>query len=352
MWKYVLGLFAVVVALGVYIVLSSGVSERPENAVIKAVHYVGISVNDLEKSSELYETAFGLTRVRSSTLENEPAIDALVGRQGVSANTRLLRSSNAQLRLMAFQGNRDDIDNIPPQEVKGPGFAHVCVQVNQKNQAYDKFLAGGAEAIGDKEMVQLNSRNPVYYAYARDPDNTIFEVEHVDIDALNLETPPKNDYRMRHVALASPDIDASVEFYSVLLEQDRPRRLGRFMAMEGEKFDAVSGLPGTKLKMAFFQLRNMELEIAQYLSHPTEAPVNPRPLEANGYNMIVFEVSSLNAAKKLLVKAGGAVVTDILPMDEGQIFFARDLDNNLLGFQMLEDNSPLSAVQFTDNGMN
>lgn len=352
MLKFILGVVAVLLSAVTYLVLTSGVSERPENPIVKGIHYVGISVADLEQSSQLYEESFGLTSVRSSELSNEPAIEALAGRKGVVAKTRLLRSSNGQLRLMAFQGGVDGVANVSRQEVKGPGFAHVCLQVNQKTEAYDKFLAGGAEPIGAKEMVQLNPRNPVYYAYARDPNDTIFEVEHVDVEALELDTPPKNDYRMRHIALASPDIDRSVDFYSVLLEQDRPRRLGRLFAMEGEKFDDVSGLPDTKLKMAFFQLRNMELEIAQYLSHATKAPATPRPLEAMGYNMIVFEVTDLKAAKALLLKAGGTVVIESSPMDEGVLMFGRDVDNNLLGFQVLPENSELSAAQFTNNGIN
>lgn len=351
MLKYFAGSVLLVLLVAIYWFMSTGVSPRPESPIIRGVHYVGISVNDLEQAATLYQNAFNLTPVLSETLQNEEVLDSLVGRVGVHAKTRLMRSSNGQLRLMEFQGVPETIKNTPRQEVKGPGFAHVCLQVNQNTKAYNKFLAGGAEPFGSPEMLQLNSRNPVYYAYARDKNDTIFEVEHVDVEALQLDKPPKNDYRMRHIALASPDIDRSVEFYSILLEQEHPRRLGRLLPLSGDKVDGVSGLPDAKLKMAFFQMRNMELEIAEYLSHPTEKPSTGRPLEANGYNMIVFEVDNMQAAKALLLKAGASIVSESLSIDGGPIMFARDLDGNLLGFQVLPKESPLSAAQFVDNGI-
>ena len=325
--------------------------ERPENPVVRGVNYVGITVSDIDKSSALFAEAFDLKAVQNTPNRSEPLIDNLAGRDGVEFKSRVLRSSNAQLRLMQFSSPSNQAKDTPYVEVKGPGIAHVCVQVDSETMAYDKFLDGGATTVGAPEMVQLSSRNPVHYAYARDHDNTMFEVEHVDIAALNLPEPPKNKYRMRHVALASPDIDRLVDFYSVLLEQKNPRRLGRWFAMSGEKFDMVSGLPGTKLKMAFFQVRNMELEIAQILSHPTETPATPRPIDALGHNMIVFDVSDMSAARQKLIQAGGTVVSEPAPMDGGQIMFGRDPDGTLLGFQTLDASAVLSAQNFKDNGI-
>ena len=235
--------------------------------------------------------------------------------------------------------------------VNGPGIAHVCYQVNKTTGAYQTFLDSGARALGSVAMVQLSERNPVEYAYALDSDGIMFEVEHVDVSQLDLEQPPANDYRIRHVSLASPDIDSLVAFYGVLLGDQDARRIGRWLKLSGDKADQVSGLPGTELEMAWYQTRNLELEIVQYHSHPTERPANPRPLNAPGYNMIVFEVADLQAARESLLAAGGTTVTDVAPMDGGSIFFGRDPDGNLLGFQTTPPDAVVSSQNFDGNGI-
>lgn len=321
---------------------------RAENPVILGVNYVGIAVSDIDRSSKLLETAFGFSKIQDTSSRTEAAVQS-VSPEASSFSSRLLRSSNAQIRLMQFDRPSAAAQDSAMVAVNGPGIAHVCAQFDKELGAYEKFLAGGAKHVGAKNMVQLSSRNPVYYAYARDHDQTMFEVEHVDIAALNLASPPKHRSRIRHVALASPDIERALDFYSVLLEQEKPRRLGRWLPMSGESFDAVSGLAGTRLKMAFFQVRNMELEIAQYLSHPTETPAQPRPIDALGHNMIVFDVSSIEAARAKLLDAGGSIAAEAT-MDGEPILFGRDPDGTLLGFQQLDAKHPLSAQNFAGNG--
>ncbi|MEM7360854.1 MAG: VOC family protein [Pseudomonadota bacterium] len=328
-----------------------GEPSRVENPIIRGIHYVGLTVSDLDQASKLLSDSFDLAAVENEAINNSTVIDTLAGRSGVSINSRLMRSVNGQLRLMQFADPSEAAGQTLRTEVYGPGFSHACFQVNHETQAYQNFLAGGGTHVGSEDMVQLNPRNPVYYAYARNQDETMFEIEHVDVAKLDLPEPPKNKYRFRHIALASPDIDRLVKFYSVLLEYENPRRLGRLFAMSGEKFDDVSGLSDAALKMAFFDVRNMELEIAQITSHPTDSPTSPRPLDALGYNMIVFDVTDLAAAKEKLLAAGGSVITEPTAMDGGQIFFGRDIDSNLLGFQVLEAGSPLSAQNFADNGI-
>ncbi len=327
-----------------------GVSVRPDNAVIIGINYVGITVSDLDRATQLYTESFGVKEVQSVDLRTEALIDAVIGREDIQFKTRLLRSSNAHLRLFEFQNSSVEAKDTAFVPVNGPGIAHVCVQVDQLTEAYPRFLAGGGTAVGAEDMTQLNPRNPVFYAYARDQDQTMFEIEHVDIAKLNLDKPVKNKYRIRHVALASPDIDRIRGFYSVLLEQKKPRRLGRWFRLKGDKFDDVSGLPKSEIEMAFFNVRNMELEIAQYYSHPTTLPASPRALDALGHSIIVYDVSNIDAAREKLIKAGGVVVHEAISMDGMPMLVGRDPDGNLLGFQPLAKSSPLSSKHFDGDG--
>ncbi|GAB5385886.1 MAG: hypothetical protein Alis3KO_30090 [Aliiglaciecola sp.] len=324
---------------------------RVNNPIVRGVDYVGVSVSDLEKSSRLYAEATNLTSVSKKQFDNHPVINALAGRQGVRAKTHMMESVNAQLRFMQFSPPSEQATSTPHVEVFGPGIAHVCYQVAQETQTYQTFLANGSEPVGDPEMVHLNPRNPVYYAYARDHDKILFEVEHVDVAALDLAQPPKNKYRIRHVSLATPDMERLVAFYSTLLETENPRRAGSWIKLAGDKLDKISGETDSKIEMAWFQIRNLELEIIQYHSHPMDKNVTPRPFEALGYNTIVFNVTDMQAAKQKLLEAGGTIVSEPKPMDSGQIMFGRDPDGNLLGFQVIDDDSPMSSQKFKDNGI-
>ena len=126
--------------------------------------------------------------------------------------------------------------------------------------------------------------------------------------------------------------------------------MGEWFPLGNDNTAKVSGLPGSKLEMAWFQVRNLELEIFQYHSHPTKDLAKPRPLDALGYNMIVFDVSDMKAARKRLVDAGGTVVTEAGPMDGGQIMFGRDPDGNLLGLQTVAAQAVVSSKNFKNNG--
>lgn len=332
---------------------ASQTSELPEDSVIKGVGWVGAVVSDLDKTTALYEEAIDLKQVDDTAITGNKAFDHLAGREGVEAQTRMMRSVNMQLRFMSFANPSAKGQATSPVEVFGPGIMHVCYQVDQETKTYQKFLAGGATHLGKKEMQQLNPRNPVYYSYSRDFDGLIAEIEHVDIAQLDLPKPPKNQRRIRHVALATPDIDRLTEFYAALLGQPEFRRFGQwpFLRMEGEKSDAVSGVDGGVGEAAWFQIRNLELEIFQFHSHPTEVPGTPRPLDAPGYNMIVLDVSNLDEARTLFERAGGTIETGPTAMDGGKIIFGRDPDGNLIGLQVAPTDALISSRNFRNNGI-
>jgi len=337
---------------------SSGEPGRAADAVIRGVHYVGVSVSNIEQTEIFYRDVANLKSVMKGEFHQHPVVDSLAQRDGVKVATKLVKSSNAQLRLMEFEDQSEAAKNAKTVQVFGPGIAHVCFQVNQNTETYQKFLKAGGEAIGDLEMV-TNPATHVSYAYGWDLDDTIVEIEHVNVEALELDVPPKNDYRIRHVSLATPDMERAANFYSILLQEEHPRSTNPWFPVSGEFADKVTGEAGSKLNFTWFQVRNLELEIIEYASHKTQVDAKPRPLDAHGYNMIVFDVTDMQAARERLIAAGGTIVFDVATnedsqdqlMDGEEIMFARDLDGNLLGFQTLADSSALSSQNFADNGL-
>ncbi len=320
------------------------------DTVILGVNYVGISVSDLDAAEDLYGSSVDGEIVNQDAIPLTGTIATLAGRTGGDVETRLIRRTNSQIRLMHFPDRPEEVVSVPAVEVEGPGIAHVCFQVADETNTYDRFLAAGATHIGDENLVQLRPNNPVKYGYVKDGDGIITEIEQIDITKLELPNPPKSLYRTRHVSLSTPDVNRLKDFYSAFLGGQTPRHVGRVMKVSGDTIDAVSGLEGSKIEMAWVQTRNLEIEMFQYHSHPTEIPAEPRPVDAVGYNMIVFDVSDIEAARARVLEAGGTIVSDIGQMDGGDTLFARDPDGNLLGLQTLPEDSVFSAANFPDNG--
>lgn len=325
--------------------------EQPLDDLFVGVNYVGLTVADIDASSDYYTSAFAVEALGEGDLAIGDLPEGLAPAEVSAVRTVLMRSTNAQLRLMSFAGE----DYQPPKgveavPVQGPGIMHVCFQAKQETNIYTNALAAGARPIGAKELVQLSDRNPVRYGYIMDGQGIITEVEEVDVAQLDLPEPPKHDYRMRHVALATPDVETMASFYSALLGGQPPRRIGRWIHLSGDKADQVSGLPGSEIEMAWFQLRNLEIEIAQYHSHATTRPEEARPIDAPGYNMIVFDVADVDRARARLIEAGGELVGESAALDGARIVFGRDPDGNLLGLQALPQDSIYSAKNFAGNG--
>ena len=324
-----------------------GPKELPEDAVVKGVNFVGIAVADLDAATEFYQAGTDLEIVDDGIVTESSALDTLAGRSGVSANSRMLRTVNAQISLMSFAEPTQDWDPVP---VEGPGIMHVCFQVDQETQAYQRLLAAGGEFLGEEELVHLNPRNPVYYGYLEDLDGSIIEIEHVDIEVLNLDSPPPHQYRMRHFAFTTPDVDRLADFYSVFLEQPDPRRIGGRNGFSSERVDAITGLDGSTIRMAWFQVRNLELEITSLVSHPTTLPETPRPVDAPGLNMVVFDVDDLDAAVELFLTAGGTIETDVEDFHGAPTVFGRDPDGNIIGLQAAATDAVVSSRNFSGNG--
>lgn len=352
LFKVIISLFILLIAsaYGVYYWLTIPPTQA-ENPVITGVHYVGVTVSDMERSTQLYQKVAALKHVHHEIIEDNSIINQLANRTDTIVESQLMKSVNAQLRFMTFQQSSPTAQSSEFVDANGPGIAHICFQVNKNTGTYQKFLHEGASVIGDPEMIQVNPKNPVYYAYVRDQDKTMVEIEHVDVDALNLPKPPENNYRIRHISIATTNMDRSVEFYSTLLETKNPRRAGRLIKLKGEKVDQISGFDNAELEMAWFQVRNLELELIQYHNPAPSELVEPRPIDALGYNMIVFDVVNLAKAREKLITAGGTIVNEPSVFDDGTIMFGRDLDGNLLGFQTLADDSIFSAKNFKNNGI-
>ncbi len=357
--KVIVALSGIVLALAIatawlgYTVVKSATPREVEpDSIILGVNFVGLFVEDLDAAEAYYANSVGTQAVEATDLLPEGFLSQLAMPQDPDAaiGSRLIRSSNAQLLLMRSTNRSEAGAAATAVPVNGTGIAHVCFQVARETDAHARMLAAGGTPVGADDLVHLNPQNPVYYGYVADPQGIITEIEEVDVAALDLPEPSKNEYRIRHVSLATPDLDAMIAFYSAFLGGQEPRHVGWLSQVSGENVDKVSGLDGSKLEMAWFQIRNLELEIFQYHSHLPNPLTQPRPLDAPGYNMIVLDVSDLDLARQRLVDAGGEIVGEQEGFASGEAIFGRDPDGNLLVLHTVAGTSPYSAKNFADNG--
>lgn len=307
---------------------------RADGPVVRGISYVGISVSDIDRTAAYFTAAGGLIEVDRTDLRSA-ALDR-IGGKAIRAKTRTLRSNSGQIRLMQFDRPAAAARAAKIVPVQGPGITHVCFQSPDNKPIFPKFVAAGAKALSRTgDLVQLRPDVPVKYAYLRDADGTMIEIEQLLLDNL------KFDHRMRHVAIASMDIDRTVAFYTAVLgKAPRERRSN----LVNKTLDITANLDDMKLDVAWFQVSNLELEIWEYLNPVPTPATEVRPLEALGHNMIVFDVSDPAVALQRLQDAGGLRVAAPSPMDGGQIAFGRDPDGNLIGFfRPGSDASPFST---------
>lgn len=308
--------------------------QADDGPVVRGISYIGIAVSNIDRTAAYFAGAGGLLEVDRSELR-AIALDRIAGKK-ISAKTRTLRSNSGQIRLMQFDrpAAATQVAGVVP--VQGPGITHVCFQSPDSKPIFPKFVAAGAKPLSRTgDLVQLRPDVPVKYAYLRDADGTMIEIEQLLIDNLTF------DHRMRHVAIASLDIDRTVAFYTAVLgKAPRERRSN----LVNKTLDVTANIDNLKLDVAWFQVGNLELEIWEYLNPAPTPLAEARPLEALGHNMIVFDVSDPAAALQKLQDAGGLRVAAPSAMDGGQIAFGRDPDGNLIGFfRPGSDASPFST---------
>lgn len=310
----------------------------PGAPLVLGISYVGIAVSDIEKSAAFYQMALGLTEVDRRRLAGVSALTELNSGKPLAAETRLLRGDRGQIRLMQFPASAAGAqpDMVP---VQGPGITHVCHQSPDARPIFPRLVAAGAKPVSRTgDLVQLRPDVPVKYAYLRDRDGVMMETEQIIADNLPWS------YRMRHVAIATLDIDRTVEFYTKLLGGPPRERRSNLV---NPTLDLVSDLDNVKLDVAWYQINNLELEIWEYLNPKPSPPAARRPFTAYGYNVIVLDVSDVDAAVRLAAEAGGSVVTKSASMDGGHIAFVRDPEGNLIGLQKSAKGSPFSTASLT-----
>jgi catechol 2,3-dioxygenase-like lactoylglutathione lyase family enzyme len=292
-------------------------AETSNPSTVIGLNHVGLSVSDLNASIAFYTEAASLEVNRSQKLSNSTAEKAS-GFNNAPIDRAVLAGPNGYLELSqydpALAGSPEEIP------VQGPGMTHFCYQAPTSWDLYGRFKKLGATPVSrGTEPVDLGGYG-VYYAYERDADGLMFETEHLD------EPHFEGPVWLSHIAVVTPDIDRLVEFYENIIGFEPTRRSDN---VAGPRFDEVADYDDLHIRAAWFNMRNMILELWQFVNPVTPEAGVPIPYEKIGYNKFAFEVSDIQSDYKRLVESGVQFLSEPVQTDASTEVFGRDPDGNL-----------------------
>lgn len=300
--------------------------------MIKGIHHVALVVRDLVAAECYYCSAAGMHRL---TVEAARAIahpsPQLAAVENLPVGQSLLAGRNGYLKLLAPQwpsGAPDAEDN----PINRPGIRHFCVQNFDCTILEQAVLGNGGSLIAPP--LDLGTGNQ--YAYARDPEGNIMEIEGLPY------APATEPTWMGHVAIVTRDMDAAIAFYGRLFGTELRSR-GRFGP--GPQFDRMGGLADARIEGAWLTTGNMLLELWQFHApeYPPEAA--PRDFLDPGYSHICLESDDLADDAARLAALGGEMVSGIIENDLVRSLFARDPDGNII--ELLEPRMANGALSIS-----
>lgn len=145
-----------------------------------AVHHIGVTVAELERSIRFWERLLGAT-ARDRRLLHGPQVGVMVGYEGVRIDSCWIDlPGGPSLELLQYM-DRDEAPYDPG--TAHPGNVHVCLTVADMDAAHAHAVTCGATPVSERPIdVAAGPRAGSRLAYLRDPDGVTIEL---------LEPPPR-----------------------------------------------------------------------------------------------------------------------------------------------------------------
>lgn len=285
--------------------------------MINGFHHLALIVEDIDKARPYYCEVAGLHRViDTEALAISPKHPEIVRPGAALFDQCLLAGPNGYLNLLSHRRPTQRLSHdLNP--INRPGIRHFCIQ-NRDCSILEKAVLGNEGSLIAPPL-DLGTGNQ--YAYARDPEGNIMEIEGLPY------APADEPTWMGHVAIVTRDMDAAVEFYSKLFGAQWKSR-GRFGP--GPQFDRMGGLVDARLEGAWLPAGNMQLELWQF--HAPEYPrdLAPRDFPDLGYSHICLETDALGVDAARLVALGGELISEVAENERARSIFACDPEGNVV----------------------
>jgi catechol 2,3-dioxygenase-like lactoylglutathione lyase family enzyme len=141
---------------------------------ISALHHIGISVSELERSITFWERLLGAPARDRRVLEG-PGVGSLTGYEGVRIDSCWFDLPGGMALELVHYLDRPEPGHDPG--TAHPGSVHVCLQVADMDVAHAHAIACGAQAVGAAPIeVAAGPRAGTRIAYVRTPDGGTIEL--------------------------------------------------------------------------------------------------------------------------------------------------------------------------------
>lgn len=131
------------------------------------MHHMGLTVSDLDRSVAFY-TQFGF-EVTARIEEEGREVEEGVGVDGAKLRVALLESDSSRLELIQYLEPGGGPKPLPN---NGTGAAHLCVEVDDVDSAYEELQAAGIDFFS----APITHESGIRWVYCRDPDGVTTEL--------------------------------------------------------------------------------------------------------------------------------------------------------------------------------
>lgn len=140
----------------------------------KAVHHVGISVGELERSIAFWEQLLG-TPARDRRVLEGPGLSALVGYEGIRIDSCWFDlPGGVALELLQYLDRPEDAYDPGTAH---PGNVHLCLEVEDMDEAHAHAVACGAAPVSAAPIeIAAGPKAGTRIAYVRTPDGVTIEL--------------------------------------------------------------------------------------------------------------------------------------------------------------------------------
>jgi catechol 2,3-dioxygenase-like lactoylglutathione lyase family enzyme len=292
--------------------------------VIRGIHHLTLMVRDIPAEVRFFEAAAGQHCLAGEAAEALALSCREADGSAARRTSALLAGPNGYLLL--FEADAAAVGSETANPINRAGIRHFCIQNHDCTLLDAGVHRGGGSLIAPP--LDLGTGNQ--YAYARDPEANIMEIEGLPY------APAGKPTWLAHVAIVTRDMDRACAFYEGLLESRLKRRAD---VGPGLQFDRMGGLTDAKLEGAWLPAGNLQLELWQF--HHPESPAEPQPrtLLDPGYSMMSLETDNLEHDAARLVGIGGVWAGTMTENPHARAVVCSDPEGNLI-----------ELVEFTDAG--
>lgn len=282
-----------------------------------SVHHIAMNAVAPDELAALYKHAVGFQIV--------PSADRICW----------LAGPNAFIALHPASRSLETADMA--RSVTDPGIGHFCIQSGDGPGTWAALSTRGIAF--NAAMTSLGG--DYLYAYGRDPEANLIEVEGMTADAE--PGPPW----IAHVALVSADLVRLADFYAMLIGR-APHNSGRF---QHPAFKAITGHDDVDVSAQWICADNLIFEMWQYHNPPTKARAGPLIRGAPGYRDIGFCCDDLESECARLADHGIVLTPATLSRDT-HAYAGTDPDGNAFTlFQSPAAGEALSLARLSRPGI-